>query len=277
MNILDGKELSVKILEKIKKEIAEGKMNLSLAVVQVGENPVSKAYINQKEKICKAIGITFILYRFPKDITTEKLKVEIQKISENSDISGIIIQLPLPKKIDSQEALNAIPLEKDIDCLSEESFGKFSDGDLAILPPVVGAVSKLLREYKIKIKGKNVVLVGAGKLVGRPLMIWFSHEGAVATVVDKKTKNPESFTKKADILISGVGRPNLITGSMIKKGAVVIDAGTAAEKGKIKGDVDFKSVSKKASYITPVPGGVGPMTVACLIENLVILNREKKN
>jgi len=286
MIILDGKGLSIKILERVKKSIKRKNLRLSLAVVQVGENSVSQVYINQKEKICKAVGIDFILYRFSEDITTDKLKEEIKKISDNSDISGIIVQLPLPKNINTQEVLNAIPPEKDIDRLSEESFGKFSsparpkplakeDGDSSILPPVVCAVSKLLKEYKIKVKGKNVILVGAGKLVGKPLMIWFSREGAVVTVVDKNTRNPEYFTKKADILISGVGRPNLITGEMIKKGAVVIDAGTSSEKGKIKGDVDFKSVSKKASYITPVPGGVGPMTVACLLKNLVILHKER--
>lgn len=272
--ILDGKKLSIRVLKKIKKEIASKKLRLSLAVVQVGENSVSQVYINQKEKICKAIGITFILYRFPEDITTDKLKMEVQKISDNSDISGIIIQLPLSEHIDTQEVLNAIPLDKDIDCLSEASLGRFYTGLSLILPPVVSAVSYLLKEYKIKIKGKNAAVVGAGRLVGKPLTNWLLQEKATVSVINETTKNTSYFSKAADILISGVGKPNLIKAHMVKKGAVVIDAGTSLQGGKLRGDVDFKNVSKKASHITPVPGGVGPVTVACLLENLIRLNKE---
>lgn len=276
MIILDGKKLSVKVLERIKKEIKKSSLRFGLAVVQVGGNLVSKIYIDQKEMVCKAVGIGFMVYAFPDDIETKFLKEEIKKIADNSDITGIIVQLPLPENLESQEILNSVPEEKDIDCLSEKSLGKFYTNESPVLPPVVCAVSKILKEYKISIKGKNIVLVGAGRLVGKPLMIWFSQEKAAVTVINKETKNLSFFTKNADIIISGVGKPNLINGKMIKKGAVVIDAGTTSESGKLRGDIDFKSVSKKASYITPVPGGVGPMTVACLIENLVILGKMSK-
>ena len=178
----------------------------------------------------------------------------------------------LPKNINTQEILNLVPFKKDIDVLSENSLGKFSQGALPILPPTVSGISRLLKNYRIKIKGKNIVVVGAGRLVGYPLALWFLQKNATVSVLNKYTKDAVSFIKKADILVSGVGKSNLIRGNMVKRGVVVIDAGTSVEEGKLIGDVNFGEVSKKASYITPVPGGVGPMTVACLLENLVKLN-----
>ena len=265
MKLLDGKKLSEKILEKIKKR----RLNLSLAVVLVGDDPVSKVFFRQKEKACKKIGIGFKLFKFSASISEEELKKELEKLGKDKKVSGIIIQLPLPKKFDSQEILNLIPLEKDIDVLSERALEKFRAGELLILPPVVGAVSHLLEEYNISLKGKKVVLVGKGKLVGFLIYLWLLRKGAKVLVVDKSTKDVSSVTKKADILISGVGKPNLIKGDMVKKGVVVIDAGTALRDGKLVGDVDFEKVSPKAEYITPVPGGVGPLTVASLLENLI--------
>jgi len=278
MKILDGKKLSEEILGNLKKEIKKRKLKLRLAVVQVGDRavggwrPVSKIFINQKKKACERVGIGFKLYRFNKKIKTHLLRREIAKITADFINSGVIIQLPLPKEFFPEEFLNLIPEEKDIDVLSEKSLGKFYQGTLSILPPTVSGISRLFKSYQIKVKGKDVVIVGAGRLIGNPLVLRLLQEKATISVLNEFTKDTPSFTKKADILISGVGKPNLITGKMVKKGVVVIDAGTTIKKGKLVGDVDFKSVSKKASYITPVPGGVGPMTVACLIENLVKLN-----
>ncbi len=272
--ILDGKKLAEKILINLKKKIKEKKLKLTLAVVLVGENRVSEIFINQKRIACENIGVNFKLFKFPAKIKNQRLKKEIEKIVKTPANSGVVIQLPLPEKFVPEEFLNLIPEEKDVDVLSEKSLGKFYQGVLPILPPTVSGILYLLKNYQINLKGKNVVIVGAGRLVGLPLAIQFLREKATTSIVNRFTKDTRSFTKKADILISGVGKPNLIKGEMIKKGSVVIDAGSSFWEEKVVGDVDFKSVSKKASYITPVPGGVGPMTVACLIENLVKIKQK---
>jgi len=275
VKLLDGRTLSEKILERIEKEIKNRHLKLKLAVILVGENPVSQVFINQKKKACEKVGIDFKLFKFPAKIKNLGLKKEIEKIVQSPKNSGVIIQLPLPKKLLPEEFLNLIPEEKDVDVLSEESLGKLCQGTLKILPPTVEGILYLFKNYRIDLKGKSIVIVGAGRLVGFPLAIQLLKEKATLSVLNEFTKDISSFTKKADILISGVGKPNLIKGNIIKKGVVVIDAGTSIQKGKLVGDVDFKSVSKKASYITPVPGGVGPMTVACLLENLVKLNKNE--
>jgi len=273
--ILDGKKLSESILNSLKKEIKKRRLKLRLAVVLAGNNPASKIYIRKKAEACRKIGIGFKLYIFRERIGERDLKKEIGKIARDPGISGIIIQLPLPfsdpKKI--QDILNTVPPEKDADVLSENNFEKFSKGRLKIMPPTVGAVVALLRKYGISLKGKYVVIVGAGRLVGKPLAIWMALQKANFSILDKNTEDLSCFTKKADILISGVGKPDLIKGEMVREGAVVIDVGISKKNGKTLGDVNFKSVSKKASFITPIIGGVGPMTVACLIENLIKLNR----
>jgi len=272
MKILDGKKLSEKILAELREELKKTVLKLRLVVIQVGENPVSKVYIERKGKAAEKIGIGFKLYQVDEKTNPEELKEEIEKIVSEIKNSGVIVQLPLPKKFSPEEFLNLIPAEKDIDVLSEKSLGKFYQGTLKIMPPVVAGILGLLRNYKIELKGKNIALVGAGKLVGLPLTLQLLREKATVSVLNEFTEDTAYFTKKADILISGVGKPNLIKGNMVKKGVVVIDAGTTKLKGKLLGDVDFKSVAKKASYIAPVPGGVGPMTVACLLGNLVKLN-----
>jgi len=272
--ILNGKELSEKILAKLKEEVKKSKLKLRLAVIQVGENSVSQIFINQKKKACEKTGINFKLFKFPAKISVLEFKKEIEKIVKSKVTSGVIIQLPLPKKFLAEEFLNLIPEEKDVDVLSEKSLGKFYQGTLKILPPTVNGILYLLKSYKIGSIGKNVVIVGAGRLVGFPLATQLLKEKATLSVLNEWTRDAFSFTKKADILISGVGKPNLIKGNVVKKGGVVIDAGTSMKDGKLIGDVDFGSVSKKASHITPVPGGVGPLTVACLLENLVKLNKK---
>ena len=264
--ILDGKKLSNKILNNLKAEIKKKRLKLKLAVILIGDNKISQIYIREKKNACLKIGIGFELFRFPLDISQSDLRKEIVKIVKNPENSGVVIQLPLPKHFNSQEILNLIPPEKDIDVLSGKS------SSFSIISPVVKAISELLKEYKISLKNKNIVVVGKGKLVGQPLILWLEKEKANFSVIDQKTKDISIFTKKADIIISGTGKPNLITGNTIKEGAIVIDAGTSSESGRTIGDVDFESVSKKAKYITLVRGGVGPMTVACLLKNLVKLN-----
>jgi len=289
MKILDGKKLAEKILERNKKEIKNHRLNLKLAVILVGENPVSKIFVEQKKKACEKVRIDFDLLKFSEKIKKPELKEKIGKICKKSNISGVIIQLPLPKKFIPEEFLNLIPEEKDVDVLSEESLGKFyqtlpsfssknlgGQETLKILPPTVEGILHFFRYYKIELKGKNIVIIGAGRLVGFPLALQLLKEKATLSVLNEFTKDTPSFTKKADILISGVGKPNLIKNKMVKDKVVVIDAGTSIKNGKLTGDIDFKGVSKKASYITPVPGGVGPMTVACLLENLVKLSKKKE-
>jgi len=235
MMILDGKKLSQKILNDLKKEIERKKLKLKLAVVLVGEDLDSKIFVKQKRKACELVGIDFELFQLPEQIQQIELAEKIKEIVK-SDISGLVIQLPLPKNIDTDEILNLVPKEKDAELIS----------------PVVCAISRLLEEYKISLKNKNIVLIGKGRLVGQPVADWLKKQGLNFSGLKD--------IKQADVVISGVGRTNFIKGDMIKKGAMVIDVGR---------DVDLETVSKKAGYLTPTPGGVGPMTVACLLKNLV--------
>jgi methylenetetrahydrofolate dehydrogenase (NADP+)/methenyltetrahydrofolate cyclohydrolase len=273
MIILNGQKLSEKILDNLKKEIKRRQVKLKLAVVLVGRNKASLTFIKKKQEAAKKVGVEFSFYRFGQDITSARLKSEIKKIVKDSDNSGVVIQLPLPKKINTAEILNLVPREKDPDVLSEKSFKEFVLGESSVLPPTVGAIAYLLEGYEINLKKKNIVIVGAGRLVGKPLAAWLALQGAKFSILDKSTEDISIFTKGADILISGVGQANLIKEDMVSDGVVVLDAGTTKKNGKTVGDVDFKSVSKKASYITPVVGGVGPMTVACLLENLIKLQK----
>jgi len=233
--ILDGKKLAQKILKDLRREIVRKKLKLKLAVVLVGEDSDSKIFIKQKRKACELIGINFELFQFPKKIQQRELAGKIKEIVK-SDISGLVVQLPLPGHIDTDEILSLVPTEKDAEYIS----------------PVVCAISSLLKEYKISLKNKKIVLIGKGRLVGQPVSEWLKSQNLIFSGIEN--------IKQADIIISGVGRPDFIKGEMIKKGAVVIDVGK---------DVEFRSVSQKAGYLTPTPGGVGPMTVACLLKNLV--------
>jgi len=246
MIILDGKKLSEKILKKLKAEIKRKRLKLKLSIILVGEDSDSKIFIRQKQKACKRVEIDFELFKFSSKISNSELKKEIRKIVQNPDIENIVVQLPLPKGLNTEEILNLIPKEKDAEILS----------------PVVCAVDRILKEYKISLKNKSIVLIGKGRLVGRPLSTWLRNqkmEFFSLWEISRRETNIDKI-KNADVVISGAGKRNLVKGKMVKKGVVVIDIGK---------DVDFKSVSKKASYITPVPGGVGPVTVACLLQNLI--------
>ena len=267
--IINGKEIAANILSRVKKE-AEGS-SLELAVVQVGTHPASVAYIKRKKEIASSLGISFKVYEFKEDISQQELENEIEKIGKDSATTGMIVQLPLPSALNAEAVLNKIPEEKDVDVLSKNAFDKFEKGTLSIIPPTISAIAEMLLDREIPIQGKTVVIVGRGRLVGLPAKIYFESVGANVIVAHSQTEDLARTIQQGDIVVSGVGKPGLITGEMIKQGAVVIDAGTSVEGGVTTGDIDTESVSEKASYISPVPEGVGPVTVACLFSNLVIL------
>jgi len=266
--ILDGKKLAEKILSKIEKEVKK-MSSLKLAVILVGNNQSSLKFIEQKKKAAEKIGVKFNLYKFDSKINNKNLVEKIKKIANNKSVNGIVVQLPLPSHINTTKILNAIPKKKDPDALSVDNY--------LVEPPAASGIIKIIREYKIKMKDKRVVIVGKGRLVGRPLALMMKKNGGKIIVCDKNTKNLASQTIKADILISAAGKPHLIKENMVKKGAVVIDAGFSKINNKLTGDVDFEGVKKKTSYITPVPGGVGPLTVAMLFSNLIKLAKLQIN
>lgn len=267
--LLDGKKLSEKILIGLKSEIQSSGKKFFLAVVVVGESPVIEKFIGQKERIARDLGIEFRRYNYESAISTNELRKRISVIVHEADPDGLIIQLPLPAAINTQYILNSIPPEKDVDVLSAKALGNFFTGKAKAVPPVVGAIQELIEEYGIEYKTKHVVVVGAGMLVGKPIASWLLNEKVSFSVVDENTKDPTSVLREADIIMSGVGKPGLIIGDAVKEGVIVFDAGTSEAEGKLSGDADFNSVSTKASYITPVPGGIGPLTVAMIFKNLI--------
>lgn len=274
MMLLDGKKLSEEVLLRIKKEFLGRKQKMRLDVILVGNNHSSEVFVRRKGIACSFVGIDFNLHRFPSNIGIVEFKKAIKDISCDPSVSGVVIQLPLPSRINKQEVFDLIPSNKDVDILSTYNLGEFYTGNLLCMPPVVGAVSHFFKKYKISPAQKNIVLVGAGRLVGFPLSLWFFRKKATVSIVNEFTKDISFYTKKADIIISGVGKPLLIKGNMVKKGVVAVDVGISLVNKKLIGDFDFETVSKKAKYITPVPGGVGPMTIVCLLENLMILNKK---
>lgn len=282
--IIDGKKLAAQTLKELKGEIQKKHFKLKLAAILAGGSAGLKKFVELKKKAAESIDVGFDLYEFPENVSEKKLLMAVKNISEAKNINGILVELPLPGHFNRQKILNAIPVEKDVDVLSSEAqekfykgtFGKLSASDFQVLPPAVEAVKIILEKHKIVFKNKNIVVFGLGILVGKPTAYWFSKMGAKVSVVDEFTKNPEKYSKKADIIVSGVGKPNLISGEIVKDGVIVFDFGYGNIGGKIVGDVDFKSVSKKAKLITPVPGGVGPIVVAAVLKNLVKLSKDRE-
>ena len=280
--ILDGLSISHKIKQEIKEEVTKivqsGKKAPHLAAILVGENGASKAYVNSKVKDCKEVGFTSSLLKFPDTICENELLEEIKKLNENEEIDGFIVQLPLPKGIDQEKIIMAIDPKKDVDGFHPENFGKMALEMDSLLPATPFGIMQLLERYNIDTKGKKCVVIGRSRIVGRPMSILMSAKGTDATVtlIHSHTPNIEEYTQKADIVIVALGIPNYLKGEMIKEGAVVIDVGITrvnddSERGyHLVGDVDFEACEKKASFITPVPGGVGPMTRAMLMKNTLL-------
>jgi len=273
MKLIDGKALSEKIKTNLINEVKKLKQNAitpGLAVLLVGDDPASHTYVKMKENSCEKTGIYSIVHKMPSDISQEKIVETIQMMNKNPNIDGILVQLPLPKHIDTDLILQTIDPSKDVDGFHPYNVGKLSLGLDGFVPCTPLGVMKMLKEYDINPKGLNVCIVGASNIVGKPMHNLLLNEFATVDICHIFTKNLKEHTKKADMVIVGVGKPNLITEDMVKDGAIVIDIGiNKLENGKLVGDVDFENVSKKCSFITPVPGGVGPMTIAMLLENTV--------
>lgn len=271
--IIDGKALSQKLKNNMKNEVEllkEKGIEPCLAVIIVGDNPASRVYVNNKKKSCAELGIKSLEYALPEDTTEEELLSLINELNGDNSVDGILCQLPLPKHICEKNVINAVSPVKDVDAFHPENVGHIMIGDYTFLPCTPAGVMEMLKEYQIEIAGKNCVVVGRSNIVGKPMTMLLLKENATVTVCHSRTRELASFTKKADILVSAVGKPGLITEDMVKDGAVVIDVAiNRLENGKLCGDVDFEKVKEKASFITPVPGGVGPMTIAVLMKNTV--------
>ncbi len=271
--ILDGKETARKVRESLKTKVEELKQrNIfpRLAVVMVGDDGASKIYVKNKSKACEELGIEYEEFLLKADITQEELIDLINKLNERKDVHGILLQSPIPKHLDINEAFRTIKPEKDVDGFNPVNVGKLVLGQETFISCTPFGVIKLLEEYNIPIEGKNAVVIGRSNIVGKPMLQCLLNKHATVTICHSRTKNLEEITKKADILVAAIGKAKFVTKSMVKPEAVVIDVGiNRNEQGKVCGDVDFDEVSKIASYITPVPGGVGPMTIAMLMTNIV--------
>lgn len=268
--IIDGKKIAAKIEKQTAKEVATLKTKgivPKLAVILVGNNKASLTYIGRKKEAAERVGMDFALHQFPTSITKEDLIAAVQDIQKDKQLTGLIIQLPLPERLYISEVLNAINPAIDVDCLTDSNIGKLVMQTNHIEPPTPWAVIKTLKEIKYNMVGKNITIVGAGALVGKPLAIMLVNELASVTTCNSHTKNIKKKCLEADVIISAVGKKDLITADMVRKGVIIIDTGIAYKDGKMFGDVDFKKVSKKTSFITPTPGGIGPITVAKLLRN----------
>ncbi len=271
--IISGKEVAAVLNEGTAAKVAELKnkgIGVSLAVIIVGDDPASKVYVNNKKKACEKLGITSYEYVLPESTTQEELMQTVKELNERADVNGILCQLPLPKHLDSNAVIDAISPEKDVDCFSPTNVGLLNIGRGRLSPCTPAGIMDMLEYKNISVSGKHCVVIGRSNIVGKPMSALLLAADATVTVCHSKTQNLKEITKTADVLIAAVGRPKFVTADMVKDGAVVIDVGIhRTESGKLCGDVDFDSVEPKASYITPVPGGVGPMTIARLMRNTV--------
>lgn len=292
MQLLDGKKVSEEIKQEIAADVAKikekGEKAPHLAAVLVGSNGASLTYVGSKVKTCEQLGFNSTLVALPEDITEDELLVKINELNNNDDIDGFIVQLPLPKHIDEQKILNAVNPDKDVDGFHPENFGRMALELESFIPATPYGILQLLERNKIETKGKNVVVIGRSNIVGKPMSLLMSRKAypgnATVTLTHSATQNIEQITQKADIIITALGVPEFLKADMVKKGAVVIDVGITrvedanSPKGYvIKGDVKFDEVAEKASWITPVPGGVGPMTIAMLMKNTLLARQRKLN
>lgn len=269
--IIDGREVAKKIKLDInsivEKRKEEGKKLPKIASVLVGDDAGSIYYINSQEKVSNSVGVLFEKVILDKNISEEDLIMRIEELNNDKTISGIMLQLPLPKEINEKKVINTISPLKDIDCLTYESIGKLFSGEASFLPCTPRSVVTLVESLDVNLEGLEVVILGRSNIVGKPAIEMFLEKNATVTVCHSRTKNLESVCKRADILVVAIGKPKFINSNYIKPGAIVIDVGTSEFEGKITGDVDFENVKEKASFITPVPGGVGALTTTLLIKN----------
>lgn len=269
-NLLDGKKLANKIRGELAKKVKENELKPNLAVILCGDNEASKIYVNIKSKYCKEVGIDFQEYIFNEDVTEKELLDLIEKLNNDKKVNGILVQYPVPKHINLQKVASKILPEKDVDGFNPYNIGLLNIGQPNFIPCTPYGVMKLFEEYNIDLVGKKVVIIGRSNVVGKPMAECLLNAGSTVTVCHTKTKDLKAELLNADIIISSAGKRKLVTEDMVKDGTIVIDVGTNRDdNGKICGDVDFENVKKKASYITPNPGGVGPMTVAMLLNNVV--------
>lgn len=268
--LIDGKIISAFVKDRVKNEVAalkEKGITTGLAVIIVGEDPASKVYVNNKKKACEALGIISEEYALPENTTQEELLALIDTLNKKESINGILCQLPLPKHLNEEIVINAISAEKDVDAFHPVNVGKIMQGNYDFVPCTPAGIMEMLAYEGIEIAGKTCVVIGRSNIVGKPMSMLLLHKNGTVTICHSKTQNLKEVCKSADILVAAVGRPNFVTADMVKENAVVIDVGINRVDGKLVGDVNFDEVSKKASYITPVPGGVGPMTIAMLMQN----------
>lgn len=265
--IIDGKKISEKILNNLKSKIKSMKQKPGLAIVLVGSNPASEIYVSSKKKMFNEVGGYAELHNLDADTGEFELMKLVTELNNNPKIHGILVQLPLPKQIDENLITNSILPHKDVDGFTAVSLGRLLEGNAILLPATARAVLNLIESTGMKIEGKNAVVVGRSNIVGKPVALMLLEKNATVTICHSKTKNMGDYTKKADILVVAVGKPKLITKDIVKPGAVVIDVGINRVGSKIVGDVDFENVKEVAGFITPVPGGVGPMTIAMLLDN----------
>ncbi len=271
-HIIDGKKISAAARESIKARTAEFETKTGvkpgLAVVIVGEDPASKVYVRNKKKGCEEVGFYSEVHEMPESTTMEELVAKLEEIKANEKIHGILVQLPLPKHLDEKTVIDMIPAEKDVDAFHPVNTGKIMIGDYSFLPCTPAGVMKMLEYENIDVSGKECVVVGRSNIVGKPMAMLLLHANGTVTISHSRTKNLSDVTRRADILVAAVGKAGFITADMVKEGAVVIDVGMNRNaEGKLCGDVDFDAVSEVASAITPVPGGVGVMTITMLLEN----------
>lgn len=271
--LIDGKAIAAKVRGDIAEEVSRLKeqgISPCLAVILVGEDPASQVYVRNKEKACAQVGMLSEVYRMPESTTQEELLEKVRELAGRREVHGILVQLPLPKHIDESSVINAIPPEKDVDAFHPVNVGKIMMGDFDFLPCTPAGVMRLLDECGIEVKGKECVVIGRSNIVGKPQAMLLLHRHGTVTICHSRTQNLKEVARRADILVVAIGRAKFVTADMVKPGAVVIDVGmNRNEAGKLCGDVDFENVEKVAGWITPVPGGVGPMTITMLLQNTI--------
>ena len=274
MRIIDGKKVSAEVKEQVRQETLRLKeehgVTPGLAVVIVGDDPASRVYVNNKKKACELVGFRSEEYALPASATQEELLDLVHKLNEKEDINGILVQLPLPKHLDDKAVIEAINPVKDVDAFHAVNVGKIMLGEYDFLPCTPAGVMEMLHSYNIPVEGRECVVIGRSNIVGKPMGMLLLHENGTVTICHSRTKNLKEVCARADILVAAVGIPKFVKADMVKEGAVVIDVGMDRdENGRLCGDVDFENVKEKCSFITPVPGGVGPMTIATLMKNTI--------